>query len=410
MLKTIAGMKDILPSEISQWHYVEKICMEVFKNFNYKEIRTPILEMTALFKRGVGETTDIVEKEMYTFEDRDKTSLSLRPEGTAPVVRAYIQNKLFNEQPVTKLYYMGEMYRHERPQKGRYRAFHQIGAEYFGATSPLADAEIISLISEILNRLDIKSYVFYINTIGCQECRPKYKEALKGYFSNHFDNLCEHCQKRLETNPLRVLDCKNSKCKEIAESSPIIIDYVCDTCKTHHEELIKLVDLIKIPYRIDYRIVRGLDYYVRTTFEVKEEGGILGAQNTILGGGRYNGLVSQLEGPETEAIGFAIGVERLLYLLENISNSEYIDYVVIPLGKEQVDMAFKIATSLRIKGFSVDIDPRSGSLKSQMRWANKLGVKSVILIGENELKNSSYIEKNMETSEQKVCSIYNILN
>lgn len=410
MFKVINGMKDILPGEVEKWHFIEEIAKKIFKNYNYKEIRTPMLELTALFKRGVGETTDIVEKEMYTFDDKDGTSLSLRPEGTACVVRSYIENNIYGSEQLTKYYYMGEMYRHERPQKGRYRAFHQIGAEYFGASSYLADAEMILMIEDLLKNLSITNYTFYINSIGCSACRPVYKNKLIEFFSNHKEHLCENCQRRLSTNPLRVLDCKNESCKKISENAPSIIDNLCDDCSKYHNNLIEKLNALNVNYKVDPKIVRGLDYYVKTTFEVRVDSSFLGSQNTILGGGRYNGLVKELGGNDVEAIGFAMGVERVLLLLSEMKFENSLDYFIIGLGEKAVDTLLKIVRTLRNKNLAIEFDPRMGSLKSQMRLANKLNAKKVIIIGENETEKNIYIEKDMLNSTQTECSLSELLN
>lgn len=410
MFKVINGMKDILPGEVEKWHFIEEIAKKIFKNYNYKEIRTPMLELTALFKRGVGETTDIVEKEMYSFDDKDGTSLSLRPEGTACVVRSYIENNIYGSEQLTKYYYMGEMYRHERPQKGRYRAFHQIGAEYFGASSYLADAEMILMIEDLLKNLSITNYTFYINSIGCSVCRPVYKDKLIEFFSNHKENLCENCQRRLSTNPLRVLDCKNESCKKISQNAASIIDNLCDDCSKHHNNLIENLNFLNVNYKVDPKIVRGLDYYVKTTFEVRVDSSFLGSQNTILGGGRYNGLVKELGGNDVEAIGFAMGVERVLLLLSELKFANSLDYFVIGLGEKSTNVLLKIVRTLRNKNLAIEFDPRMGSLKSQMRLANKLNAKKVIIIGENEIEKNIYIEKDMLNSTQTECSLSELLN
>ena len=400
MYKTINGMKDIMPPEISKWHFAEEKIKKIFKFYNYKEVRTPVLEFTALFKRGVGESTDIVEKEMYTFEDRNGKSLSLRPEGTASVVRAYIQSKAYAVSPLTKFYYMGQMYRHERPQKGRYRAFNQVGAEFFGPTEPASDFEILQMVDDILKEVNLKNYKFHINNIGCNECRPNHKKALIEYFTPHKDNLCNDCRRRLESNPLRIMDCKVDACKKISENAPKISDYYCDSCRNHNKELVSFLENSDINYVFDDKVVRGLDYYVKTTFEVKVSGDILGNQNTIIGGGRYNNLVKELGGPDISAVGFAIGMERLILALGDEVKKDLLDYAVIVLGKENIHHGLKLAFSLRKKGFVVDLDYRFGSLKSQMRWANKNGAKKVIIIGENEVKKGVFTEKDMITSKQ----------
>ncbi len=400
MYKNITGMKDIMPDEITKWHFVEDNIKKVFKLYNYKEVRTPVLEFTALFKRGVGEATDIVEKEMYTFNDRNGKSLSLRPEGTASTVRAYIQSKDYANSPLTKYYYMGEMYRHERPQKGRYRAFNQIGAEFFGPSTPASDFEVIQMIEDILKSIKLKDYKFYINSIGCKECRPAHKKALVEYFTPHKEELCKDCQRRLTTNPMRIIDCKIDNCKKIAENAPKISDYYCESCSSHNEQLINLLKNSDINYEIDEKIVRGLDYYVKTTFEVRVSEKILGSQNTIIGGGRYNNLVKELGGPDIDAIGFGIGVERVILALSEEIKESPLDYAVVILGENSLSRALNLVHRLRNNGFTVDVDYRLGSLKSQMRWANKKNAQKVIIIGEEEVKNNIYIEKNMQTSEQ----------
>ncbi len=400
MYKNITGMKDIMPNEINKWHFVENNIKKVFKLYNYKELRTPVLEFTALFKRGVGEGTDIVEKEMYSFNDRNGKSLSLRPEGTASTVRAYINSKDYANSPLTKYYYMGEMYRHERPQKGRYRAFNQIGAEFFGPSTPASDFEVIQMVEDILKSIKLKDYKFYINSIGCKNCRPSHKKALVEYLTPHKEELCKDCQRRLDTNPMRIIDCKIDGCKRIAENAPKISNFYCESCSTHNNELLSLLENSNINYEIDEKIVRGLDYYVKTTFEVRVSESILGSQNTIIGGGRYNNLVKELGGPNVDAIGFGIGTERIILALSEEIKETPLNYAVVILGKESLSKALELVHKLRNKNFTVDIDYRLGSLKSQMRWANKNNAQKVIIIGEEELKNNIYIEKNMQTSEQ----------
>lgn len=400
MYKNITGMKDIMPNEITKWHFVENNIKEVFKLYNYKELRTPVLEFTALFKRGVGEATDIVEKEMYSFDDRNGKSLSLRPEGTASTVRAYINSKDYANSPLTKYYYMGEMYRHERPQKGRYRSFNQIGAEFFGPSTPASDFEVIQMVEDILKSIKLKDYKFYINSIGCKDCRPNHKKALIEYLTPHKEELCKDCQRRLYTNPMRIIDCKIDNCKKIAANAPKISNFYCESCSTHNNELISLLKNSNINYEIDEKIVRGLDYYVKTTFEVRVSENILGSQNTIIGGGRYNNLVRELGGPNVDAIGFGIGVERIILALPEEIKDTPLNYAVVILGKESLSKALGLVHKLRNENFTVDIDYRLGSLKSQMRWANKNNAQKVIIVGEEEIKNNVYIEKNMQTSEQ----------
>ena len=400
MYKNITGMKDIMPSEINKWHFVENNIKKVFEKYNYKEVRTPVLEFTALFKRGVGESTDIVEKEMYSFDDRNGKSLSLRPEGTASTVRAFIQSRDYNNGPLTKYFYIGEMYRHERPQKGRYRAFNQIGAEFFGPSSPASDLEIIQMVDDLLKAIKLKDYTIFVNSIGCKDCRPSHKDALINFFTPFENDLCVDCQRRLKTNPMRIIDCKVDSCKKIAENSPKMSEYYCESCSTHNNTLLNLLKSTDINYKIDNKIVRGLDYYVKTTFEVRVSSDILGSQNTIIGGGRYNHLVKELGGPNVEAIGFGIGMERVILSLTEEIKEKQLDYVVIMLGEKALAPSLKLIHDLRQEGFSVDVDYRLGSLKSQMKWANKRNTKKVLIIGEQEIENNEYIEKDMATSEQ----------
>ena len=399
MIKAQRGTKDILPEEISTWQEIEKRARELFQNANYKEIRTPIFEGTELFKRGVGDSTDIVNKEMYTFTvGANDTSITLRPENTAGVVRSYIEHGMDRNSPPTKLWYFGPMFRYERPQAGRQRQFHQIGLEMFGVKEATADAEVIILASEFLKKNGIDDLFVSLNSLGCPECRNKYREEIKKVLSPYLEKLCDDCKVRYEKNPLRMLDCKVENCKKIFEleevKSIILKDFICNECKTHFEDVKKYLDSANIKYEIDKMLVRGLDYYTRTVFEIKSNK--LGSQNAILGGGRYDGLVEMLGGKPTPAVGFALGVERLYSLIEK-ENEEKLDFYVV---SKFPDQALKVATELRNKGYKADFDMQSRKFAKQLEKASKIAKKAVI-IAEEEIENNFYTVKNLETSEQE---------
>ena len=405
MIKAQRGTKDILPDEILTWHDIQKKAQELFQRANYKEIRTPIFEATELFKRGVGDSTDIVNKEMYTFSvGNNENSITLRPENTAGVVRSYIEHGM--ERPV-KLWYMGPMFRYERPQAGRQRQFHQIGLELFGIKEPAADAEVIMIATEFLKAMGLYDLTVSLNSLGCPECRNKYKEeiknALKPYLDKlcdlkpYLDKLCDDCKVRFEKNPLRMLDCKNEECKIIFEKEEIkeviLKDFICDECKNHFEELKNYLNEINIKYEIDKMLVRGLDYYTRTVFEVKSNS--LGSQNAILGGGRYDGLVEMLGGKPTPAVGFALGVERLCSLINKIEDKK-LDYFVV---STMPDIALKTVFELRKKGFSAEFDMQKRKFAKQLEKASKIANKAVI-IGEDEIKGGYYTIKDLTTGVQ----------
>lgn len=399
MIKAQRGTKDILPEEILTWQEIEKRARELFQNANYKEIRTPIFEGTELFKRGVGDSTDIVNKEMYTFTvGANDTSITLRPENTAGVVRSYIEHGMDRNSPPTKLWYFGPMFRYERPQAGRQRQFHQIGLEMFGVKEATADAEVIILASEFLKKNGIDDLFVSLNSLGCPECRNKYREEIKKVLSPYLEKLCDDCKVRYEKNPLRMLDCKVEDCKKIFEleevKNIILKDFICDECKTHFEDVKKYLDSANIKYEIDKMLVRGLDYYTRTVFEIKSNK--LGSQNAILGGGRYDGLVEMLGGKPTPAVGFALGVERLYSLIEK-ENEEKLDFYVV---SKFPDQALKVATELRNKGYKADFDMQSRKFAKQLEKASKIAKKAVI-IAEEEIENNFYTVKNLETSEQE---------
>ena len=397
MIQRPKGTKDILPDEIYLWQYVEKKIEKIMSLYGFKEIRTPVFESTELFLRGVGDTTDVVQKEMYTFDDKGGRSITLRPEGTAGIVRAFIENGMASWPSPLKLFYNMAMYRYENVQKGRLREFHQIGAEVFGTDSYLADFEIVEMANRIINDLNLPNIVLEINSIGCKECRGKYQEALKSFIGSKIDEYCDTCKSRFEKNTMRILDCKEKKCKENNANAPSIIDYLCENCKTHFINLQKLLDNSNIKYKINPRIVRGLDYYTKTVFEfVSEEEGY-----TIIGGGRYDYLIKELGGQDTSAIGFAIGMERVIelfkkYNLDKLEKSRpelYIAYI----DDASCNFANKLKFNLRQLGIYVEGDILQRSLKAQLKYADKINAKYVIVIGENEIKDNYAQIKNMQT-------------
>jgi histidyl-tRNA synthetase len=400
-LQAIRGVKDIMPAEVEKWRWVENKANQVFSLYGFKEIRLPIFEKTKVFSRGIGETTDIVEKEMYTFEDRGGEKVTLRPEGTASVVRAFVEHKMYASQTVQKLYYLGPMFRYERPQAGRYRQFYQIGVEAMGSHNPFIDAEVMIMLMDFFKILRLKQFELQINSLGCDNCRPEYREILKKSISKHLSNLCDNCNNRYEKNPLRVLDCKVKNDIKIASELPKITEYICNECENHFKKVQTLLNGAKVPYSINSRLVRGLDYYTHTAFEITSNN--LGSQNAMCGGGRYNTLVEEFEGPSTPCFGFALGLERLVALipfdeLENIENKP--DIFIILLGEEAESIAFNIVHQLRSVGLSVERDYESGSMKSQMRKANKSASRFSLIIGENEIKERSYQLKNMHNGKQ----------
>lgn len=409
MIQKPRGTIDVLPKEAKKWQFIESVARDACKKHGFGEIRFPTFEETALFQRGVGDTTDVVQKEMYTFTDRDGTSYSLRPEGTACVARSVIENGLAVDTMPLKLFYIINCFRHERPQAGRYREFYQFGAELFGATTPTADAELISLAGDFLNGLGIKDTSLHINSIGCPNCRPKYKAALVEYFSNHKDELCDTCKSRLEANPLRILDCKSPICSAIATSAPKTIENLCTECTEHFNGLKNRLDVMGINYTVDTSIVRGLDYYSRTVFEFISNG--IGSQSTVCGGGRYDGLVEQIGGPKLAGIGFAAGINRLLLTMENGSNyndiPEYTDLYVAALGESASVKANGLCFNLRAQGFRSETDLVGRSLKAQMKYANKINAKYTLIIGDGELESEVAQIRNMQNGEQYQVNINN---
>jgi histidyl-tRNA synthetase len=406
LIKAVKGTRDLLPPSTAVWNSVEDAARAVFRTYNYYEIRTPILEETQLFARGVGEETDIVTKEMYTFEDRDGTSLTLRPENTASVIRAYIEHRLDQRPGVLKLYYMGPMFRRERPQKGRYRQFYQIGAEAIGSESPMVDAEVIAMVIEILERAGLRGFKLLLNSVGDSNCRPQYIARLREELKTAATSLCGDCQRRAETNPLRVLDCKVEADQPIIDKLPTILDHLCEPCRKHFEAVKRYLCDLGIPYEVRPRLVRGLDYYMRTTFEVVH--GSLGAQNSVLGGGRYDGLAEALGSKvHSPGIGFSIGEDRLVMSVEEAHAAETLDLLIAPLGEPALRHAAVIARSLRSGGARVELAPE-GKLKRVMELADKLGARYTLIVGENEIAAGRYALKNMASGEQRELSLEEI--
>ncbi|MCR4646518.1 MAG: histidine--tRNA ligase [Oscillospiraceae bacterium] len=400
-LKRPNGTEDILPGASAEWQALEGFLRTTAHVNGFREIRIPTFEQTELFSRGVGETTDVVQKEMYTVTAREST-FTLRPEGTAGTVRAMLQNGLLNEALPQRVYYILSCFRHERPQAGRLREFHQFGVEMAGSPEPSADAEIIFLAHQIISELGVKDVELHINSIGCPACRKKYHEALRAYFAPHKDELCETCQERLDKNPMRLLDCKSPICKEIGKDAPVILDYLCEECGTHFEKLKKNLDLLGIAYSVDPRIVRGLDYYTKTVFEFVTTS--IGAQGTICGGGRYDGLIEALGGPATPALGFGMGLERLLLTLHNqgdvLAAPEPCDLYIVPMGEAASARALQLALEMRRDGCAAQTDVMGRSLRAQMKYADKIGARFTMVIGDNELENKEAVLKNMKTGEK----------
>ena len=400
--KAIKGTKDVLPKDVHKNQYIEATALDIASKFGYKEIRTPVFEHTELFQRGVGDTADVVQKEMYTFDDKGGRSISLRPEGTAGAVRSFLENGLCNEALPQKVCYLTSCYRYEKPQAGRLREFHQFGVECFGTASPLADAEIIALAKSIFDTLGVRDLSLEINSIGCPKCRAEYHKALKEYFASRKDELCDTCKGRLDRNPMRILDCKSPICHEIAHGAPVVIDYLCDECKEHFEKVQKYLDAQNIEYKINPQIVRGLDYYTKTVFEFVSNS--IGAQGTVCGGGRYDGLVEELGGQHTASLGFAMGLERLMLLMEaqgcEFPQAEKPDLFIVALGEKATLKALEIAKDMREEGFSALLDLNQRSVRAQMKYADKLGAKFNVVIGDNEVENKIAKLKNMQTGEE----------
>ncbi|MCC6857679.1 MAG: histidine--tRNA ligase [Bryobacterales bacterium] len=397
MIRAVKGTRDILPPDSAAWNHLESVARRVFRSYRYGEIRTPILEETQLFARGVGQETDIVTKEMYTFDDRDGTSLTLRPEATASVIRAYLEHRLDQRPGVQKLYYLGPMFRRERPQKGRYRQFYQIGAEAIGSESPAVDAEVIEMVIDLLRQAGLQGFTLLLNSVGCPVCRPRYIQELRRELDKVSEQMCLDCQRRALTNPLRVLDCKVEADQPIIDRLPSILDHLCETCRTHFALVRRYLEERDIAYELRPRLVRGLDYYMRTTFEVVH--GALGAQNSVLGGGRYDGLAESL-GSRIPApgIGFSIGEDRLVMALEG-AWSDPLDVFIAPLGEAAAGQAARLARPLRERGFSVETGSEA-RLKRALELANKLGARFALIVGDDEIASERYTLKNMQSGEQ----------
>ncbi|MBI5189016.1 MAG: histidine--tRNA ligase [Nitrospirae bacterium] len=402
----LKGIQDILPPDIYIWQRVEETAREIFSAYGFQELRAPIIEATEIFIRSIGETTDIVEKEMYTFSDKAGRSITLRPEGTAPVVRCYVENHLYNLPSPQKFFYSGPMFRYERPQAGRFRQFFQIGVEAFGTSDPKLDAEIFSMLRLFIERLGLKGLNFEVNSIGCEKCRPDYRKALLNFFSGRINGLCPDCKRRYEYNPLRILDCKVDVCIELRKGAPRVMDFLCNECREHFNALLSLLKLLNVPYVINPDMVRGLDYYTRTTFEVTSEQ--LGAQNAVAAGGRYDRLVEEFGGPPTPAIGFAIGMERLVALLRTPTLNQvqgelrtpapeiFIATIGAPAEKE----GLVIANRLREKGIWVEVGYAGNSLKSQLRRADRLSAGYVLIIGDDEISSGKLKWKRLSDGSQ----------
>lgn len=405
MIQKPKGTKDILPDESYKWQYIENNVKSLLECYGLREIRVPVFEHTELFSRGVGETTDVVQKEMYTFEDKGGRSLTLRPEGTAGVVRSYIENGMASLPSPIKLWYEMPMYRYENVQKGRYREFTQIGAEVIGTDSYLADVEVILLARNIFERLEIPNIKLNINSIGCPTCRAKYQEALRDFIRPNLDSYCDTCKTRFEKNPMRILDCKEEKCKKMNQGATIILDYLCDECKEHFESVKSLLEKTGVKYEIDPNIVRGLDYYTRTVFEfVSEDDGL-----TVLGGGRYDGLIKEVGGQDTPAIGFAMGVERLLQIFEKYNADKFeknnTQLYIATVGDKAEVFATNLVTDLRYGDVIAEKDICGRSLKAQFKYADKIGAMYVITIGDDEVETKTAKIKNMRTGEEKEVSL-----
>ena len=400
-IRSLRGMHDMLPDDARIWQAIEERARKVLKTFGYKEIRTPVMEETALFIKSIGETTDIVQKEMYSFQDQGGRNVSLRPEGTAPIVRSFIEHGLDKKMGFAKVYYMGPMFRAERPQAARLRQFHQIGVEAIGSGSPYVDAENIIMLGKILDALGVEGYIVKLNTLGCLKDKADYAKVLKDFFSSRVNRLCEDCKKRVERNPFRVLDCKNEACRSVARESPAVSEHICGDCSGHFSGLRNILDSLNVKYLLDPHLVRGLDYYTKTTFEVTSKK--LGSQDAIGAGGRYDTLFKSLGGPDLAACGFALGVERVIQALDagTPDKKTPLDLYVATIGKEAYQKGFELLCGLRDAGIDADIEFGDKSLKAQMRQADRKGAKFVVLLGDDELKSGKIVLRNMSDQTQK---------
>lgn len=405
------GTNDILPGEAGKWQYLEGQIRKICREYGYSEIRTPVFEHTELFLRGVGDTTDIVAKEMYTFQDRGGRSITLRPEGTAPAVRAYLENKLYAGPQPVKLFYTGPMFRYDRPQAGRFRQFHQFGVEVFGSDDPAVDAEVIAMAMDLYGRLGLQELELHVNSVGCPACRPALREKLQDYFRPHLEVMCKNCRERFEKNPLRLLDCKEDRCGEIGARAPHTLDCLCEGCSVHFGAVRKHLELLDIPYILNRRLVRGLDYYTHTAFEIMAPD--IGAQSSIGGGGRYNGLVETCGGPPTPGIGYALGLERIVLAMERqglaLPGAAGPDIFVVTAGRDTSDESLKLLARLRSAGLAADKDYLGRSLKAQMKHAGKTGARYVLIAGEEELRQAAVLARDMATGAQEPVALTEIV-
>jgi histidyl-tRNA synthetase len=410
-IKRPKGTEDITPAQSYKWHYVEALMREICALNGYAEVRTPAFEHTELFHRGVGETTDVVQREMYTFEDKAGRSITLKPEGTSPAVRAFIENGIFNEPQPTKMYYFTPCFRYEKPQSGRLREHHQFGIEAFGASDPSVDAEIINVAMTVYKRLGVNSLKLKINSIGCPKCRVEYNKKLMDYLNPKLDNLCETCRDRSNKNPMRIIDCKEERCQQQITDIPFILENICEECSDHFDKFKEALDLIGLEYTVDPRIVRGLDYYTKTAFEIVTD--TIGAQGTVCGGGRYDGLVEQIGGPNTPGVGFGMGIERLLLVLEKagieIPTPPSMELFIIGLGEAGLKEAVRLIHKLRDNNIKCDKDYAGRSLKAQMKYANKMNARYITVIGEDEINNNKIKIKNMENGSEEEIQLNQLL-
>jgi histidyl-tRNA synthetase len=408
--KTLKGFKDILPRDVQTWQRLEAKARRIFRSFGFHEIKPPILEKTELFSRSIGLDTDIVSKEMYSIVDAKGKSISLRPEATASVARAYIQHRLYEKNPVQKLFTFGPMFRRERPQKGRFRQFYQINAEILGDSGPRSDADLLVMATTVLSDVGLSGLILHLNSLGCPQCRPRFREGLQEYLAQRIDDLCLDCRKRAKTNPLRVFDCKVEICNEVVSGAPFILDHICEDCRRHFETLQFYLHESDISFILDHRLVRGLDYYTRTAFEFQTEH--LGAQNAVCGGGRYDGLLKLLGGPDHPAIGFAMGIERLVELLGDAGKGDppAPELFIVGLGEKAERKVFGWVRDLRKNGIWVEMEYASKGLKAQMKKADRLGTKKVLMVGDNELASGKGILRDMETKEQVEMDLNDIVS
>ena len=404
------GTKDLLPAQAYKWHYVERKFAEICKNYGFKEIRTPMFEHTEVFARGIGDTTDVVQKEMYTFNDHGNRSITLKPEGTSGAVRAFIEHKQYAEVQPTKYYYDTDCFRYEKPQSGRLRHFHQFGIEVFGTPNMRADSEVICLANDFLNQLGITEIELRINSVGCPECRKKHREALKEFLRPRYDELCNTCKERYDRNPMRILDCKSETCQEIVKDAPRMLDYLCDDCRDAFEELKANLTAMGIEYKVDPNIVRGLDYYTKTAFEFVTTS--IGAQGTVCGGGRYDHLIEELGGPPIPGVGFGLGIERLLMLMDacgaQFPADNSVDVFIAVMGERAKAFGLKLCRELRQSGVAAEMDTLARNIKGQFKYADRLNAKYTLVIGENELDKGVVSLKDMSMSQQREIKIEDI--